>query len=182
MMRQRRLKTFDELYRWSITDSREFWSEIVCRLRSRFRDGYRPEPHRVVEMVTPRRPRWFPGAALNIVESCFAAEPDAVAVRYQHDSSDAIRSVTYRELDLLSNRVARVSPRKTRSFRSRIFPPLAKTGRPDGSGMPPWGRCENSAFRGSRPRPEGYTRPQTASKGRFDAGAGRNLRGRNRSE
>src|SRR5262249_45952454 len=49
-------------------------------------------------------PQWFPGAKLNIVDSCFAAPSAATALLYQVDNQ--LQQMSYGELDKLSNRVA----------------------------------------------------------------------------
>ena len=91
-----------DLRAWSVRDRAGFWAELVRILGIRFDRPYEA----VVDLADgPERPRWFPGALLNIADSCFQAEPEAVALR-QHSEGGDRREVTYRELDRLCNRVA----------------------------------------------------------------------------
>lgn len=106
LMRGRGLTSYGDLYRWSVENGRDFWATLVRRLGVRFRGDYWPTPDHLVDLTDPRAPKWFPSASLNIVESCFSAERERVAIIYRHDSSEQVRHVTYAELDTLSNRIA----------------------------------------------------------------------------
>ena len=87
---------------WSVRDRAGFWAELVRILGIRFDRPYEA----VVDLADgPEHPRWFPGALLNIADSCFRAEPEAIALR-QHSEGGDRREVTYRELERLCNRVA----------------------------------------------------------------------------
>jgi acetyl-CoA synthetase len=102
MMRERGLGSVAQLHAWSIADRAAFWAHMIERLGIRLRRPYDEllDLSRGVE-----QPRWLAGAKLNIAESCFAAPPDKPAVVY-HDESGSRRSLTYGELEALSNRVA----------------------------------------------------------------------------
>jgi acetyl-CoA synthetase len=95
------LADYDAFYEWSHTDRSGFWGYTTKRLGIRM-----AEPAGAVfgEGSTPEHPIWFPGARLNIAESCFGARPETIAVRYQ--VSGHINEMTYGELRGLANRVA----------------------------------------------------------------------------
>ncbi len=97
------LESVHDLHRWSVENREGFWRQVVEVLGIRFRQ----EPTAIVDL---RRgveyPRWFPGARMNIAESCFLAPPEAPAIVYQAEGG-TVQSITYRELDSLSNRFAR---------------------------------------------------------------------------
>ena len=93
---------YDAFYRWSVDNPAEFWGDTVAALGIRFRT----QPNSVVDLRDGvAHPVWFPGATLNIAESCFLAPDDATAVVLQREGAP-IERVTYGELDRLSNRVA----------------------------------------------------------------------------
>ena len=103
MMRDRHLATYADLHRWSVENREEFWSDVVRRLGIVFRT----KPTRVLDPDSdPRRPRWFPGARLNIAESCFHADPGKVAIVSASEASPRLRRMTLGELRGLAARVA----------------------------------------------------------------------------
>jgi acetyl-CoA synthetase len=71
------LPTYDALYAWSIEHPHAFWQAVVQRLGVVFRC----EPETTLDLSTGvEQPTWLPGARLNIVESCFQAGDDALAI------------------------------------------------------------------------------------------------------
>ena len=101
LMAQLGLASYEELYRWSITERAKFWDLMVGRLGIRFSTPY----SHVVDDDKPEHPKWFVGAELNIAESCFQAPPAAVAVRYA-EPDGRISEWTYAELLEQVDRVA----------------------------------------------------------------------------
>ncbi len=87
------------LHRWSITNRAEFWSLVTRRLGIVFRAES-------VEVLagTPEYPRWFAGARLNIVDSCF--RHDATRVALVSNAGSDVVELTYGELASLVNRFA----------------------------------------------------------------------------
>jgi acetyl-CoA synthetase len=102
MMRERGFGAVAELHAWSVADRAEFWAHMIERLGIRLA---RPYTSVLDTSAGVERPRWLVGARLNIVESCFAAEPDKPAVVY-HDEAGHTATLTYCQLEALSNRVA----------------------------------------------------------------------------
>lgn len=91
-----------EFAEWSCTHQADFWQLMVKKTGIRFRTP----PSEIVDLSQgEQRPNWFSGAILNIAESCFQADPDAIAVIYQ-DFTGTLQKVTYQQLDHYSNRVA----------------------------------------------------------------------------
>ena len=101
LMRARGCATYRELFDWSVAHRMEFWRTMVERLGIRFRQPYAA----VADLDDPRAPRWFPGARLNIAESCFGAPPEAPAIVHQAEGG-ALATVTCAELRTLAGRVA----------------------------------------------------------------------------
>jgi len=102
LMREKGFDRWEDFHRWSVTDREGFWETMIDRLGVRFR---RP-PDRILSLAEGvTRPRWLPGAELNIAESCFAADPASDAVVWQVEGGPLER-MSVEELDRLSNRVA----------------------------------------------------------------------------
>ncbi|MCK5801191.1 MAG: AMP-binding protein [Lentisphaeria bacterium] len=95
------MTNYDDLHRWSVQHRDAFWTQVVERLGIHFDQA----PEEIRGGGDPRCPEWFPGARMNIAASCFQADPEMVAILYQEPGGER-RSVTYGELDRLSNRVA----------------------------------------------------------------------------
>lgn len=118
---------YGDFHAWSVRDPTSFWTHTLGRLGIAFTrppdaildpDGGVGDPrggvrvHQSMPRGGVRDPRWMPGAELNIVDSCFTADPDLPAVitpgSDNPDDSDnqALRTMSYGELEGLVNRVA----------------------------------------------------------------------------
>ncbi len=76
LMRRHGCATVSELHRWSVTESDQFWNELVSTLDIRFR----VPPPTLRGSDDPTDPAWFKGASMNIVDSCLDHAPDALAI------------------------------------------------------------------------------------------------------
>lgn len=95
------IDTYENLHRWSAKNRAEFWGKTIDRLGIEFR----ARPRVILTQPTdPRHPQWLPGARLNIVESCFQADPSDIAVIYEHQGQRG--QMTYGQLEALVDRVA----------------------------------------------------------------------------
>ena len=103
LMGSRRLAGYEDLHRWSVDRREDFWEMVLNKLGIVFRK----RPARVLDAAsTPERPSWFPGAELNIAESCFRAEARHPAILYATETSPEPRTTTVGELRRCANRVA----------------------------------------------------------------------------
>lgn len=98
-IRELGLASYDELYRWSIADRPGFWAHVIERLGIVFVD-----PPSDILSGPSRDPEWLPGARYNIVDSCFTAPPDRVAI--VHRRGGANQTITYGDLRSLVDRFA----------------------------------------------------------------------------
>ena len=96
------LESVSELHTWSVQHRAEFWRHMTQRLDISFQ---RPMEKLVDLADGIESPRWLSGAKLNIVDSCFRAEPEAVAIVLGRQG-DELSTVCYGELEALTNRVA----------------------------------------------------------------------------
>lgn len=84
---------YEALHRWSVDAPGEFWGAVIQRLGVALDTPFRT----VLDLAGGvERPRWLPEARLNIVESCFTADPTRTAVVHRRDG--AIHRVSYAEL------------------------------------------------------------------------------------
>ena len=127
---------YEDFHAWSVRDPSAFWTHTLERLGIVFTrppdaildlNGDVRDPHggardpQSMPRGGVRDPRWLPGAALNIVDSCFTTEPDRPAIITPGPNSpdgpagpdgpdapddQALRTTTYGELERLVNRVA----------------------------------------------------------------------------
>ena len=101
-MRALNLSSYEDLHAWSVQHPDEFWGFMIHRLGIRFKREFT----RVVDLSEgAASPHWLVDAELNIAESCFNAPDDAPAIVFQPEDG-ALSTITYKELRLLTNRVA----------------------------------------------------------------------------
>ncbi|CAN5466298.1 AMP-binding protein [soil metagenome] len=87
---------------WALADQAGFWTKMTETLGIRFMEP----PTSIVDLSDgPERPRWYPGASLNIADSCLQSPPEKAAIR-QYAEGVEPGTVTYKELERLSGRVA----------------------------------------------------------------------------
>jgi len=99
------LDSYAQLHSWTVENRSAYWELMIRHLGIRFRTS----PNRILDSTgDAETSRWLPGARLNIAESCFGrgSEP---AVVYQREGAP-LSSLTRKELDALSNRVANGLP------------------------------------------------------------------------
>jgi acetyl-CoA synthetase len=95
--------TYEALHRFSVENREAFWRHVIDELGIRFA---RP-PERILDLSAGvESPRWLHGAEWNVVDSCFQAPPERIAVVSAGEGSDALRRITYGELASLVDRFA----------------------------------------------------------------------------
>ncbi|HEU4930394.1 MAG TPA: AMP-binding protein [Candidatus Krumholzibacteria bacterium] len=98
-----RLEDYRSFHRWSVQNREAFWRDFIATRGISFRTP----PRRVLDDSRgAEHPDWLPGARMNIVDSCFLAPRDAPAIVHRR-AGGPLESITYAELDVLSNRFAR---------------------------------------------------------------------------
>jgi len=97
-----KLESYEQFHRWSVEHYQDYWQLVLNKLAIRFA---KPYTHIVDLTLGIETPQWLVDAKLNIVDSCFNAPADAVAIIYQAENG-VIQQMTYGELHRLSNRVA----------------------------------------------------------------------------
>jgi len=91
-----------EFHSWTTSHYNNFIKLIINKMNLTFQ-----KPYETICDLTQgvESPIWFKGAKLNIAENCFKAPPDKTAIIYL-DNSKQLQSMSYEELNRLSNRIA----------------------------------------------------------------------------
>jgi acetyl-CoA synthetase len=101
LRREQGFSTVARLHAWSVQYPLEFWQWIIIKLKILFLNP----PAAIAELTDLAKPNWLVGAEFNIVESCFNAQPEKIALIFKN--ADATQStLTYQKLQELTNRVA----------------------------------------------------------------------------
>ncbi len=99
MMADLHIKTYPEFHAWSVANRDTFWQMMIDILGIKATDTY-TEAQKDATGISTRL------AKLNIVESCFNAPDDAIAIVTQRENDENLSTLTYHELASLTNRVA----------------------------------------------------------------------------
>lgn len=93
---------YDGLYQWSITDRESYWRTMVEQLGIAFHQPYQ----KIVNFKGGlEHPEWLYGGSLNIAESCFQADDDAIAITYGYEDG-TLGHWTLRDLKSAAYKVA----------------------------------------------------------------------------
>ena len=98
-MAELHIKTYPEFHAWSIANRDTFWQMMIDTLGIKATDVYTEAQQDATGIATKL-------AKLNIVESCFNAPNDAIAIVAQRENDENLITFTYHELESLTNRVA----------------------------------------------------------------------------
>ncbi len=102
MMLNNGLENYRDLWKWSVVEKSEFWSQTLGNLNIELHKNYTS----IVDVSKGvERAQWLKGAKLNIVDSCFQNEDDAIAVIFQKENG-GIEKVSQKQLEILVNRIA----------------------------------------------------------------------------
>ncbi len=99
LMRQVGVDTYPEFHAWTVQNRDTFWHKMLDRLRIQAVSTGTETRRDATGIATNLR-------EINIVESCFTAASDAIAVVTQREGDETLTGFTYRELESLTNRVA----------------------------------------------------------------------------
>ena len=99
LMMELHIKTYPELHAWSVTNRDTFWQMMIDTLGIKATDTYTEAQKDATGIATKL-------AKLNIVESCFNAPDDAIAIVTQRENDKNLKTLTYHELACSTNRVA----------------------------------------------------------------------------
>lgn len=95
------ISNYKELHKWSTENYKDFWKFIIEKLNIKFKTI----PEKICDSTNPENPSWLVNAKLNIIESCFQANPSQTALIYE-DENHHLQKLSYEELKQLTNRIA----------------------------------------------------------------------------
>ena len=99
LMAELHIKTYPEFHAWSAANRDTFWRMMIDVLGIKATETYTEAQKDATGISTKL-------AKLNIVESCFNASDDAIAIVTQRENDENLSTLTYHELESLTNRVA----------------------------------------------------------------------------
>ena len=99
LMAELNIKTYSEFHAWTVRNRDTFWKMMIDALDIKTASTNTEAQRDATGIATPFH-------ALNIVESCFSAPPDAIAIVTQRENNEDLTTFTYHELESLTNRVA----------------------------------------------------------------------------
>ena len=102
VMNQLGFDRYQDFYNWSISKPEAFWETTVKALGIKFKVPYSS----VLDATDLENPLWFNGAQVNIVDTCFAANPKQDAIAFAKEGSDAITYMSYEQLEHYVDQIA----------------------------------------------------------------------------
>ena len=99
LMAELHTKTYSEFHAWSVSHRDMFWQMMINTLDIKTKNPSAETQQGATGIATNL-------GKLNIVESCFGAPPDAIAIVTQRENDAYLETFTYHELVSLTNRVA----------------------------------------------------------------------------
>ena len=99
LMAELHIKTYPEFHAWSVANRDAFWQMMIDRLEIKAIETTTEAQKDATGIATKL-------AKLNIVESCFNAPKNAIAIVTQRENDENLATLTYHELESLTHRVA----------------------------------------------------------------------------
>ena len=99
LMSELHIKTYSEFHAWSVSHRDTFWQMMINTLDIKTKNPSTETQQGATGIATNL-------GKLNIVESCFSAPPDAIAIVTQRENDADLETFTYQELASLTNQVA----------------------------------------------------------------------------
>ncbi len=101
-IQEKKFNNYQEFHQWSVSEYPSLWDNMVKLFNIKFDKPYQ----NIVDLKTGIEcPSWFPGAKLNIANSCFQAKESDIAIIFQTEQGETTK-ISYGELDKFSNQVA----------------------------------------------------------------------------
>lgn len=95
-------KKYGDFWNWSVNDKSEFWSQTVENLNIKLQKKFTSivDTSHGVEQA-----KWLKGGQLNIVDSCFQNDDEAIAIIFQKEKGE-IERITQIQLNKFVNKIA----------------------------------------------------------------------------
>lgn len=102
MMQKLGVSSYNDFWKWSVQNKAAFWEETVENLEIQFEKKYSSIVN-IDEGV--ENAKWLFGSELNIVDSCFQNDDDAVAIVFQEENG-VLQKITQQQLEEKVNQLA----------------------------------------------------------------------------
>lgn len=121
LMHEKGFTDYNALHEWSTQNYSDFWRTMVTKLNIIFDQDF---SHIINLENGIENPLWFEGSKLNIINSCFQADPKAIAIISQNEQGHC-NQITYEVLNTLSDSIAKaISCRFLRGDSLAIIMPM----------------------------------------------------------
>ncbi len=102
MMLKNNFENYTEFWKWTVNNKIDFWSQTVENLNIKLQTNYAS----ILDISNGvEQAKWLNGAHLNIVDSCFQNENNAIAIIFQKENGK-IEKVTQLQLEKYVNQIA----------------------------------------------------------------------------
>jgi acetyl-CoA synthetase len=102
VMQDLQLDDYSSFWKWSVDNRKDFWDKTIKSLGVQFDKKY-TSIYDLSNGVT--NPKWLPNSKLNIVDSCFQNNDEAIAVIFQEEGG-TLKKIKQKSLENLVNRIA----------------------------------------------------------------------------
>jgi len=101
-MQKNAIDNYDDFWKWSVQEKETFWEQTVNELGIQFSQ----KPDTVLNIDNGvEKPQWLYHSKLNIADSCFQNDNDAIVIRFQKEGGD-LQEITQEKLEKLVNSIA----------------------------------------------------------------------------
>lgn len=102
MMQLHGFKNYNDFWKWSVSNKETFWEETLQNLQIKLAQKYTS----IVDISEGvENAQWLKNARLNIVDSCFQNDDNAIAIIFQNFEKK-LQKVTQKQLQTLVNKIA----------------------------------------------------------------------------
>ena len=102
MMLRNGFVDYSKFWKWSATEKRLFWEQTIENLHIKFHKKYTSV---LDSSEGPEHARWLKDAQLNIVDSCFQNDDDAISLIYQTQNGSSVK-INQQSLEKYVNKIA----------------------------------------------------------------------------
>jgi len=102
MMLKNGFNNYNDFWKWSVNEKPDFWEQTVKNLNIKLQKKFTS----IVDISHGvEQAQWLKGAKLNIVDSCFQNDDEAISLIFQKENKE-IQKVTQKRLKKLVNKIA----------------------------------------------------------------------------
>ena len=99
-MKKNGFQNYNDYFKWTVSNRENFWKETIDTLNIQFKKKYT----KILELKEHEE-QWLEKARLNIVDSCFLANPKSKAILFEREDGFK-KEISYGDLEKLTNQVS----------------------------------------------------------------------------